>query len=614
VTDRHRTRTAAPSILAQLFGADLRSLALLRVAIALVVLIDITARATDLRAHYTDAGVLQRSDLLEVFSFLHAWPPCIHLMGGSVWSQVLFFALHAAFAIALLVGYRTRLATCLVWLMTTSVQLRNLYIGAGSDSELRMVLFWGFFLPWGALYSIDSVRRPALSRETQWVSVGTVALYAQLTILYLATAYHKSLHPEWVDGTALTGALDDELWINYAGVALQQVPLLCRFLTHLVLWMEFAAPVLLFVPVSIGPIRTATVIALVCMHAAFGIGLRVGLFPFVASAAVLGFLPAWFWERLMARLRTPERLALSISVPGDRPRLHLAMLLFRTFFLLPETPLSTGAPLDAVGRAEGPAAAQGTWLRVSDARARYRNREALVVLCRASPLLWPLAPVVEWATQRPWLQSVALAGLVHTRRPVGGGAPPAAGPRTRSRALEIVCAVFLVWVVYWNVGVLRDPVYEAPWPIAWLGRTFFLQQDWRMFESMQRNTGWVVIAGRRTDGTEIDLFQAGGPVPRSRSGALPPPSWDKPSVGPSRVKSYRWLTFMDRLVHGQRGKQQLLFYGRYLCREWNRRHEGTAQLQSFQLFWMTRPVDFHRTTHAPDEYERTLLWTHDCFG
>jgi hypothetical protein len=51
-----------------LFGADLRSLATLRIVIAVLVLFDLFNRATDLTAHYTDAGVLPRSVLPQVLS------------------------------------------------------------------------------------------------------------------------------------------------------------------------------------------------------------------------------------------------------------------------------------------------------------------------------------------------------------------------------------------------------------------------------------------------------------------------------------------------------------------------------------------------------------------
>ena len=42
----------------QLFGIDLRSLAIFRIGIAAIVVIDLICRAADLEAHYTDVGVL----------------------------------------------------------------------------------------------------------------------------------------------------------------------------------------------------------------------------------------------------------------------------------------------------------------------------------------------------------------------------------------------------------------------------------------------------------------------------------------------------------------------------------------------------------------------------
>ena len=51
--------------LVRVFGADLRSLAAFRIAIALLVLADLTTRSCDLRAHYADDGVLPRSVLID---------------------------------------------------------------------------------------------------------------------------------------------------------------------------------------------------------------------------------------------------------------------------------------------------------------------------------------------------------------------------------------------------------------------------------------------------------------------------------------------------------------------------------------------------------------------
>ncbi len=50
-----------------LFGIDIRSLALLRIGTACLLLADLAYRLPDLEAHYTDLGVLPRRTLIEEF-------------------------------------------------------------------------------------------------------------------------------------------------------------------------------------------------------------------------------------------------------------------------------------------------------------------------------------------------------------------------------------------------------------------------------------------------------------------------------------------------------------------------------------------------------------------
>jgi Vitamin K-dependent gamma-carboxylase len=283
----------------ELFGADLRSLAALRIGLGLVVLADLAARAPDLRAHYTDAGVLTRADLLSRFGWLHAWPLCVHLAGGSAWSQGLLFAAAAVAAGALVLGVRTTLATVVVWFLTTSLQLRNLYIGGGYDALLRMVLLWGCFLPLGARWSVDAGRRgPGLPPPARVLSVATVALVAQIVIVYWSAAVAKWHVTAWQDGTALAAILADDFRTTGLGAALGRHPGLLRFLGHAVVGVELGAPLLLFVPVATGPVRTAAVLALALMNAGFGLGLELGLFPWIGTVALVGLLPGWFWDRI----------------------------------------------------------------------------------------------------------------------------------------------------------------------------------------------------------------------------------------------------------------------------------------------------------------------------
>jgi hypothetical protein len=56
--------------LAEIFGFDLRSLALFRIALALVVLVDLSVRFSQVTAHYSELGVLPLESLSKVFTGL----------------------------------------------------------------------------------------------------------------------------------------------------------------------------------------------------------------------------------------------------------------------------------------------------------------------------------------------------------------------------------------------------------------------------------------------------------------------------------------------------------------------------------------------------------------
>src|SRR5690349_377475 len=255
------------TLVAARLGADPRSLAVFRVGLALCVLADLAGRAADLHAHYTDAGILSRADALVLFDFLHAWPLCVHLAGGTTWSQVLLFALSATAALALLAGRRVRLAAPVAWLLTSSVQLRDPYVGAGYDALLRMLLLWACFLPLDV--DVAPTSRPA-------ISVGTAALLAQMVIVYVSAGWTKWQLPAWHDGSALVPILADDVRATGLGLRLAAHPDVVRALGRAGPWAEIGAPVAIVL--SAGRLRTAAIVLLCAMNVAFGLCLSIGLF------------------------------------------------------------------------------------------------------------------------------------------------------------------------------------------------------------------------------------------------------------------------------------------------------------------------------------------------
>src|SRR4029077_4507418 len=117
-----------------------------------------------------------------------------HFASGSAGYQAVLFAIAGALGLALLVGMETRLGTIGSWLMIVSVDHRAPPIVSGADILLRMLLFWGMFLPLGETWSIDAwlCKRRGGSQWCQArqpiLCVASGAILIQMGLMYLMSA------------------------------------------------------------------------------------------------------------------------------------------------------------------------------------------------------------------------------------------------------------------------------------------------------------------------------------------------------------------------------------------------------------------------------------------
>jgi hypothetical protein len=292
--------------LRDLFAVDLRSLALLRIGLGVSVFADTTIRALDLVGLYTDRGVLPRELLLAmdgrgVFLSAHYWASA-----HPVWQGALF-ALTAGAAIALLVGWRTRLATLLCVYLVASVQVRQPLTYVGGDSILRLLLFWGLFLPLSARFSVDALQGRVRRGPDSFISGGTVALLLQVCLIYWATGIRKT-GELWWNGQAIFYALHLEEWVTPFGVWLREHRSVLEPITYGVLGLELLGPFLAFVPVYTGAFRLLTVAMFWAFHLGLATAMNIGLFPLFSMVAWLPFVPAqaWAWCGVGATTGAPE--------------------------------------------------------------------------------------------------------------------------------------------------------------------------------------------------------------------------------------------------------------------------------------------------------------------
>jgi len=311
------------------FGLDLRSLAAMRIALGLVILVDLAVRGSDFTAMYSDAGFVPvnmvrglqqaQQEANHLPSFPH-WS--LHLLSGASAYQAALFAAEAAAALALLVGYHTRLATIASWILVTSLQVRLPVVINAGDTLLRVLLFWSMFLPLGGAWSLDARRKPA-ARPMRVASIATVALIVQLAIVYWMAGAAK-WNDAWLREDALHDIFSFGLYGMPVGAILARHPEITRVLSAAVVWFELLAPFLLFIPWQTAQLRMLAIVAFLLFHVGIALTVTVGLFSYVAMAAWLALLPSEFWDRQgpgAPRSERPESIVSPPSVPVRLARL-----------------------------------------------------------------------------------------------------------------------------------------------------------------------------------------------------------------------------------------------------------------------------------------------------
>ena len=282
-----------------MFSIDPRTLALFRVATALVLLYDLVGRVVDVQAFYSDDGIVSIAQQQEVCS---PWLWSLNFLNGSVGFQTAIFVVAFIFALALLVGFATRWATVGCWILVVSIHVRgSSLLVNGGDILLAQMLFWSMFLPLGRQWSLDSVlwkRKPTTSEPI--VSFASAAILLQLCFMYFFTGIFK-FNDVWLSGQAMENALSYDIYVRPLGEYLLNYPGLLKFLTYGTLCLELIGPFLLFVPWKTPYFRLALWGILMSMHIGIEMTMTVALFSYMCMAALTLFLPKELWDWILQR-------------------------------------------------------------------------------------------------------------------------------------------------------------------------------------------------------------------------------------------------------------------------------------------------------------------------
>jgi len=281
--------------LRNIFSMDTRSLAFGRMGLGMLLLWDLLIRATQLEIFYTDVGLLPRKAVLD--HTIRKWNLSIHMLSGETAVMAVMFAISAIFAVLLIIGWRTRLVTCISWFLLISLHVRNPIVLNAGDVILRLVMFWVMFLPLGAVRSIDS-RERAVAPPKRYLGMATFAFMVQVAGIYTYGAMLKT-GSTWHNGEATWYALQIDYFLTPFGHWARQFGDILNPMTKGVLVFELVGAALLLIPHW--KVRVFTCFAFMSMHLGFRACLDIGMFSSVCCVMWSMLLPGEFWDRLKWR-------------------------------------------------------------------------------------------------------------------------------------------------------------------------------------------------------------------------------------------------------------------------------------------------------------------------
>jgi hypothetical protein len=312
-TTRWRGSTLRPALVRAYLTVDPRSLGLGRIALGLVLLLDLARRIPGLELWYSNDGLLPNHMML--------WRPPTQWMFSlfflASWTDeaALGFVVCGVVYLALLIGWRTRLFQVLALIALWSLHSRVTFVENGGDWMLGELTLWTAFLPLGRRFSVDAVlaarRRATLSAPlgdadtgAPVISVAVLALLVQLAVSYLFNALHKG-GPTWREGSAVHMVLHQDRMVTAFGVWMRphMTPLLSRALSYGSLVMEGLLPALILSPWRQTVTRRLAIVFIIALHVGLQMFINVGVFSWTMIAYAPFLLTSVDWQTLSARAR-----------------------------------------------------------------------------------------------------------------------------------------------------------------------------------------------------------------------------------------------------------------------------------------------------------------------
>jgi len=219
-------------------------------------------------------------------------------------------------SILITIGFKTRIASILGFIVMVSLQNRNFMILNSGDTVLKCMAFLMMFAPSGAALSVDAwLRFRKTGEKIKTIKNTTVRLLQiQFSLVYLATFIFKSYGDMWLDGTATyyTARL-----LSFQRVVIPHVfdyLWSVKFMTWSALFIEWALGTLIWIK----ELRYPVVFAGIGLHIGIELTMSIGFFEWMMLFSFILFIEPHHVQEYI--LDKPKKLYLQY-LPIARGRL-----------------------------------------------------------------------------------------------------------------------------------------------------------------------------------------------------------------------------------------------------------------------------------------------------
>ena len=585
------------------FSFDLRSLALYRFLLGVIVVSDVIYRLEDLTNFYTDVGLVPRSIFITEMAM--PWSFSLHLANGSFGIAVLMFSLHLIIGLMLVFGYKTRWAIVGAFIMAVSVHNRNWLINNGGDDVLRAILFFSIFLPMNKRFSIDSALSKERSANNDYFSTWVITFFLQVFLIYFVSYVLKDSDIWRKDFTAFFYSSRLDICATPFGVWLRQFPSFGKVITFFSIYLEWLGPIILclafLLKKSWWKIRISLVVLFILFHFGIYLTMNIGLFTFICEVMWLLFIPGESWDFLQRKSIQKQDDKLILFYDSECDFCFKVARIIREFFLLNTVQI---VPAQSQSVIFNEMKKMNSWVVRNETGKSSFHFDGFLEVLKHSVLGRLMYPFFSLKLIRSFGQK--LYRLIASNRQILAKLSqffPFTEPKKEIYFLkwisEILGIFFFMTLLMWNLTTIKKLNFTSPF-FQNVTRWVHLYQEWNMFAPFPKMDNiWVEIPATLSDDSELELLSRNSDIYSIKES-----SFYKGIANEHWRKFY--LNLSDRTDYAR-------YYGGFLCRQWNDRKIQLVKGKQLKKFEIIVYSQQNLPNGDKGGISRKLSWKHWCF-